>query len=44
MSYWRLPEAALDDPELASEWAKKALAAARSKATAKPKPKKKRKT
>lgn len=44
MSYWRLPEAALDDPELASEWAKKALAAARSKATAKTKPKKKRKT
>lgn len=37
MSYWRLPEAALDDPALASEWAKEALAAARSKATAKPK-------
>lgn len=43
MSYWRLPEAALDDPELASEWGKKALAAAKSKATAKTKPKKKRK-
>jgi DNA transformation protein len=42
MSYWRLPEAALDDPELACEWAAKALAAARSKATAKPKSKKKR--
>lgn len=37
MSYWRLPEAAFDDPALASEWAKEALAAARSKATAKPK-------
>jgi DNA transformation protein len=43
MSYWRLPEAALDDPELASQWAAKALAAAKSKATAKTKPKKKRK-
>lgn len=43
MSYWRLPEAALDDPELASEWAAKALAAARAKATAKTKSKKKRK-
>jgi DNA transformation protein and related proteins len=43
MSYWRLPEAALDDPDLASAWAAKALAAARSKATAKTKPKKKRK-
>lgn len=43
MSYWRLPEAALDDPELAAHWAAKALAAARSKATAKPKSKTKRK-
>lgn len=43
MSYWRLPEAALDDPELASRWAEKALAVARSKATAKPKAKKSRK-
>lgn len=43
MSYWRLPEAALDDPELASRWAEKALAVARSKATAKPKARKSRK-
>lgn len=43
MSYWRLPEAALDDPELASRWAEKALAVARSKATAKPKASKSRK-
>ena len=41
MSYWRLPEAALDDPELASEWAKKALAAARAKAKTKPNKKRK---
>ena len=25
MAYWTLPEAALDDPELASTWARKAL-------------------
>ena len=42
MSYWRLPEVALDDPDLAVEWARKALTAARSKAAAKPKSKKKR--
>lgn len=27
MPYWTLPEAALDDPELACDWAKKSLAA-----------------
>src|SRR4051794_12576918 len=27
-SYWRLPEAALDDPEAAAGWARKALAVA----------------
>ncbi len=27
MGYWTLPEAALDDPELACDWARKALAA-----------------
>ena len=37
-SYWRLPEAALDDPDEACAWARKALAAAE----AAPKPKKRR--
>ena len=32
MSYWRLPEAALDDPELAAAWGAKALAVAKVKA------------
>lgn len=41
MGYWRLPEEALDDPDLAVEWARKALAVARAKAAAK-KPRKKR--
>lgn len=27
MHYWTLPEDALDDPELASDWARRALAA-----------------
>ncbi|HVY85769.1 MAG TPA: TfoX/Sxy family protein [Caulobacterales bacterium] len=30
-SYWRLPEAALDDPELAQTWARKAIAVAQTK-------------
>lgn len=42
MSYWRLPDAALDDPELAVEWGRKALAVAIAKAKAKPKKKAKR--
>jgi len=42
MGYWRLPDAALDDPELAAEWGAKALAVAKAKAKAKPKAKKKR--
>jgi len=37
MSYWRLPDAALDDPDLAVAWARKALAVAKAKAAAKPK-------
>ncbi len=37
MSYWRLPDAALDDPELAAQWGAKALAVA----LAKPAPKRK---
>jgi len=35
-SYWRLPEAALDDPEQAAAWARKALAVASARAAAKP--------
>jgi DNA transformation protein len=27
MNYWTLPEAALDDPDLACDWARRALAA-----------------
>ncbi|WP_371169781.1 TfoX/Sxy family protein [Aliiroseovarius sp. 2305UL8-7] len=27
MGYWTMPEAALDDPDLACEWARRALAA-----------------
>jgi DNA transformation protein and related proteins len=34
-SYWRLPEAALDDPEAAADWARKALAVAEAKAALK---------
>ncbi|HZZ30772.1 MAG TPA: TfoX/Sxy family protein [Phenylobacterium sp.] len=34
-SYWRLPEAALDDPDEATRWARKALAVASAKATQK---------
>jgi DNA transformation protein len=34
-SYWRLPEAALDDPDEAVAWARKALAAAAAKAAEK---------
>ncbi|MGZ3376462.1 MAG: TfoX/Sxy family protein [Phenylobacterium sp.] len=41
MSYWRLPEAALDDPEEAAAWGRKALAVAQGKATGK-RPKRKR--
>ena len=39
-SYWRLPEAALDDPDEAAAWARKALAVAEAiKAAQKPKKK-----
>ncbi len=40
MSYWRLPDAALDDPELAAEWGRKALGVAKRKAASKPAKKK----
>lgn len=29
LSYWRLPDVALDDPQLASDWGRQALAVAR---------------
>ena len=32
LGYWRLPDAALDDPDLAAEWGRKALAVAKAKA------------
>lgn len=35
LGYWRLPDAALDDPELAAMWGAKALALAKAKAKAK---------
>jgi len=35
LGYWRLPEAALDDPEQAVMWGRKALTIARAKAAAK---------
>jgi DNA transformation protein len=34
-SYWRLPEAALDDPDEAAAWARKALEVAEAKAAQK---------
>jgi len=35
LGYWRLPEGALDDPDEAAVWGRKALAIARAKAKAK---------
>lgn len=43
-SYWRLPEAALDDPDEAVAWARKALAVAEAKAAANPRRARKRKS
>jgi DNA transformation protein len=37
LGYWRLPDAALDDPDEAARWGRKALTLARAKAAAKPK-------
>lgn len=42
MGYWRLPEAAMDDPEAACVWGRKALAVAKAAAKAKPRKKTKR--
>jgi DNA transformation protein len=39
LGYWRLPDSALDDPDEAAVWGRKALAVAKAKASAK-KPKK----
>ena len=36
LGYWRLPEAALDDPDEAARWGAMALALAKAKAAAKP--------
>lgn len=41
MGYWRLPDAAMDDPDEAARWGRKALQIARDKAKAKPRAKKK---
>lgn len=41
LGYWRLPDSALDDPDEAAAWGRKALVIARAKAAAK-KPKAKR--
>jgi DNA transformation protein and related proteins len=43
LGYWRLPDSALDDPDEAATWGRKALAVAKAKASAK-KPKAKAKT
>jgi DNA transformation protein len=40
LGYWRLPDSALDDPDEAANWGRKALAIAKAKAAGK-KPKKK---
>ena len=37
LGYWRLPDAALDDPDEAVKWGRKAFALAKAKAAAKPK-------
>ena len=36
LGYWRLPDSALDDPDEAVKWGRKALALAKAKAAAKP--------
>lgn len=39
LGYWRLPDSALDDPDEAAVWGRKALKIAKAKAAAKPRPK-----
>jgi DNA transformation protein and related proteins len=39
LGYWRLPDSALDDPDEAAVWGRKALAVAKAKAASKPKKK-----
>jgi DNA transformation protein len=39
LGYWRLPDAALDDPDEAAAWGRKALAVAHAKAKTQTKPK-----
>jgi len=41
LGYWRLPDSALDDPDEAAKWGRKALAIAKANAASK-RPKKKR--
>ena len=43
MGYWRLPDAALDDPEEAAAWGRKALAVAQAKKAEKKPRRRKRK-
>jgi len=43
MGYWRLPDSALDDPDEALRWGRKALAVAHAAAKAKPKAKRRAK-
>jgi DNA transformation protein len=42
MSYWSLPEAALDEPDQAVAWARKAVAVALAKAAEKKTPRRKK--
>jgi len=44
LGYWRLPDAALDDPDEAAKWGRQALALARAKAAASPRKKAARKS
>ncbi len=39
LGYWRLPDSALDDPDEAAIWGRKALAVAKAKAKARQRPK-----
>lgn len=43
LGYWRLPDSALDDPDEAAQWGRKALAVAKARAKARPKKRAKKK-